>query len=96
MFFVSWIAYGFYCKAFGHLPEKPSGKRCLLGVCGDFLRTFPIPIWIMRFFFVIYSILSIVLLHYLLYFLMMRILRKTISRKEFMPPPQVAKIESCY
>ena len=50
----------------------------------------------MRFFFVIYSILGIGLLLYLLYFLMMRVRTQTISKKEFMPAPQVTKIESRY
>ena len=96
LFLGSWIAYGFYCRASGRLPETPPRERWLLGVCEDFSRTVAIPLWVMRFFFVIYSILGIGLLLYLLYFLMMRVRRPIISEKEFMPAPQVTKIESRY
>ena len=93
LFFGSWIAYGFYCRASGRLPETPPGKRWLLGVCEDFSRTVAIPLWVIRFFIVIYSILGIFLL---LYLLMMCVRRPTIAEKEFMPVPQVTKIESRY
>lgn len=97
LIFGSWIAYGFYCRASGRLPESPPGERWLLGVCEDFSRMVVIPPWVMRCFFVIYSILGIGLLHNLLYFLMMRVCsRETIYEKEFMPAPQVTKIESLY
>ena len=96
LIFGSWIAYGFYCRASGRLPETLPGKRWLLGVCKDFSGTVAIPLWIMRFCFVIYSILGIGLLLYLLYFLMMSVRRPKVLDKEFMTAPQVTKIKSLY